>query len=136
MDRKDKSIHKLPDILGGTAFLTAGIILLMNNFGVIPWSIWSYIIYFWPVIFIFIGLDLISGNSLILKLLTSLVGILIILFILAYSLSASDIKFSNYIFQHAPKLINIFQKIHPVSGINSDQIILRKNLVRGTYFTN
>ena len=76
--------EKFPDILGGMVLITVGSILLLNSFDVIPWTIWSYIFFFWPVIFIFIGLDIISGNSLFYKTLTTLIGLGIIVFIILY----------------------------------------------------
>jgi len=43
--------------------ITTGIILLLNNFGLLPWSIWAAIWRFWPVTLIFIGLELILPDS-------------------------------------------------------------------------
>ena len=107
----DKCCNKLPDILGGVVFVSAGVILLLNNFNVISWSIWSYLLFFWPVIFIFIGLDIISRNSWPSKIITTIIGLFIIIFILTYSLTAVNTGFRNYIYKNVPVLIKIFQKI-------------------------
>lgn len=104
---------KFPDVLGGVIFISIGIILLLNNFGVIPWTIWLHLTGFWPVVFVFIGLDLLSGNSPLLKILTTLIGLFIFTFILAYSLSQVDSTFENYINKNCKscqKIFSIIQK--------------------------
>lgn len=61
----------------GVMFLLAGIILFLNVIGQVPWSVWHVIWQFWPVILIFIGIQILSG--LILFLLALFVfGIIII----------------------------------------------------------
>ena len=107
----EKCCNKLPDILGGVIFISAGVILLLNNLNIISWSIWSYLVFFWPVIFVFIGLDIISGNSWFLKIVTTVIGLFIIIFILTYSLSAVNMRFRNYVLKNFPELMQIYQKI-------------------------
>ena len=41
-------------------FLLAGIMLLLNVIGQVPWSVWHVIWKFWPVILIFIGIKILS----------------------------------------------------------------------------
>jgi len=45
----------------GVMFLLAGIMLLLNITGQVPWSVWHVIWQFWPVILIFIGIQILSG---------------------------------------------------------------------------
>ncbi|HUD20256.1 MAG TPA: hypothetical protein VMR81_07475 [Patescibacteria group bacterium] len=49
--------------VAGVMFLFAGIILLLNTAGVVPWVVWHTIGQFWPVIFIFMGLQILLGSS-------------------------------------------------------------------------
>jgi len=44
----------------GVMFLLAGIMLLLNVIGQVPWSVWHVIWKFWPVILIFIGIQILS----------------------------------------------------------------------------
>lgn len=44
-------------------FITLGVLFLLNNFGVLEWSMWGIIWRFWPVILILLGLDLVFGRS-------------------------------------------------------------------------
>ena len=45
----------------GVMFLLAGIMLFLNVIGQVPWSVWHVIWQFWPVILIFIGVQILSG---------------------------------------------------------------------------
>ena len=56
---------KIKRFLEGLIIILIGLILLANNFGILPWSIWYHLIRLWPIILIAIGLDLIlKGISL------------------------------------------------------------------------
>jgi len=129
--KPEKCCNKLPDVLGGIIFISAGIILLLNNFNIISWSIWNYLIFFWPTIFIFIGLDIISGNSWLLKIVTTCIGLLVIIFILTYSLTAVNTQFRNYIYKNIPALMQIYQKI---PGIEQKRPYFQYNSSKGNIF--
>ncbi|MFA6393700.1 MAG: DUF5668 domain-containing protein [Patescibacteria group bacterium] len=47
----------------GVAILFAGIILLLNTLGVIPWEIWNYIWVFWPALLILAGIKILLGHA-------------------------------------------------------------------------
>ena len=119
---KPVSNKKFPDILGGMVLITVGSILLLNSFDVIPWTIWSYIFFFWPVIFIFIGLDIISGNSLFYKTLTTLIGLGIIVFIICYGLTATDLRVRNYLYRYFPIWKQIYQSIPQKSTLDLNEM--------------
>ena len=63
--------------------ITLGFLLLSNNFGLLPWSIWNNLIPYWPVLFIFAGIDTIFGKSVAGRLLASAVNSIIFLAIVA-----------------------------------------------------
>ncbi len=47
------------------AFLIlVGIMFLLNTTGVVSWSIWMYVLRFWPILIVLIGVRIILGNSL------------------------------------------------------------------------
>lgn len=70
--------------------ITIGSLLLSNNFGYIPWSIWDNLISYWPVLIIFIGIDIVLGKSslgnLIAGVINSLIFLLIVAKVIGYSL--------------------------------------------------
>jgi hypothetical protein len=52
-----------PSILGPLILITAGILLLLNQAGRLPWTIWGTLWRFWPVIIILIGIEILVGVS-------------------------------------------------------------------------
>lgn len=54
---------KRPGITGPLILIIAGFILLADNLGFVPLSIWSILRDFWPVILILIGLDIIITHT-------------------------------------------------------------------------
>jgi len=49
-------------IVGPVILIGAGIVFLLNNLDVLPWSIWNQVWRLWPIVLIAIGLDLIIGR--------------------------------------------------------------------------
>lgn len=41
----------------------AGVVLLLNNLGVLDWGVWVVLLQLWPVLLIAVGLDLIVGRG-------------------------------------------------------------------------
>jgi hypothetical protein len=52
-----------------------GTILLLNTTGILDWSVWRYILNYWPVFLILAGLRLILGRSLVSTILVSILSI-------------------------------------------------------------
>ena len=50
-------------IVFAVILIFAGVIFLLNNFGILPWNIWTSLWRFWPVFLILIGLQIIFGRS-------------------------------------------------------------------------
>jgi len=74
--RKRRTGIVLPSIL-----ILIGILLLLNNLGLVDWNVWGAIARFWPLILIAVGLELILGKRSI----SGAVGFMIILVIVAGS---------------------------------------------------
>nr|MBC7245163.1 hypothetical protein [Chloroflexota bacterium] len=70
-----------PSIVGPLLLIAAGVLLLLNQMGKLPWSVWGTLWRFWPVILILIGLEILisMGRSII----WYIVGLLIALVVLA-----------------------------------------------------
>ncbi|RLC72371.1 MAG: hypothetical protein DRI26_03130 [Chloroflexi bacterium] len=58
-ERSRKSHHAS---IWGVVLLFVGIVLLLQNFDVLPWSLWGTLWRFWPVLLIVIGLDILAGR--------------------------------------------------------------------------
>lgn len=50
-------------IFGGLLLVFFGVILFLNNFGIIDWTFWYYLLRFWPALLIIWGLLAITGKS-------------------------------------------------------------------------
>ncbi|MCX7750793.1 MAG: DUF5668 domain-containing protein [Candidatus Bipolaricaulota bacterium] len=43
--------------------IAAGVVLVLNNLGYLPWSVWGLLLRLWPVALIALGLDILLGRS-------------------------------------------------------------------------
>lgn len=78
--------HHHSDSGFGVAILLAGILLLLNTLGTIPWEIWNYIWMFWPVLLVLAGLKIILGRAPGVNILMFLASLAICGFIVVYGL--------------------------------------------------
>ncbi len=66
----------------GMVFIMIGIIFLCNTLNILPWNVWQLMSKIWPVIIIFIGIDIIFKHSWISKILSSLITFALVALIL------------------------------------------------------
>jgi hypothetical protein len=59
---KGRNRRHVGSIVAPVILIGAGIVFLMNNLGVLPWSIWNQVWRLWPLILIAIGLELVIGR--------------------------------------------------------------------------
>lgn len=74
-----------------------GFLFLFNNFGILPWSSWDLIWRFWPVVFIFAGLQIAFGRYWLADFIIAVLGLATITFILALAFSATNPDFNNFL---------------------------------------
>jgi hypothetical protein len=70
-------------LVGPAILIALGVILLLNNLGVLAWSVWDVMFRLWPILLIAVGLDLIVGHR---SIWGSLVGLAVLLAVLAGAL--------------------------------------------------
>jgi hypothetical protein len=75
----ERSGRERGGIVGPIILIGLGIIFLLNNLGVLSWSIWGTLLRLWPILLIAAGLDLILGRRSIWGSLSALVLTLAIL---------------------------------------------------------
>jgi hypothetical protein len=78
-----------------------GFIFLLNNFNIIPWSIWKQLSPFWPVLLIFSGLEILLGKSKSTSFFITVLGLVVfglILFLTIPDLAGILIKFRSFNF--------------------------------------
>lgn len=109
MEEKDKNTGSHNGYFNAIIFLTLGIILLLNNFGVIDWNIWNLLWRFWPVILIIWGLKEVSEDSALLRLIAVLTELVLVGFIITYSLALSSPAFRIWLEANFPFWTNILE---------------------------
>lgn len=85
---------------GGAVFLIfLGTIFLLNTTGTVGWGIWEYILAFWPILIVLMGLKLIIGESLIARIILGIISLIVytsIGFISFYSYSKTNSELFPY----------------------------------------
>lgn len=79
---------KSHDMVWALLLIFTGIIFLLNNTGVIPWSIWGELWRFWPVLLILGGVKLIIGRGWMADVVVGLVAAVLFATIIVYALRA------------------------------------------------
>ncbi len=95
------------DVLGALILVAVGIILLLNNFGVLPWSVWGILFKFWPLILISLGLRTAFGERSIIYTLS----IILLLFSIFYSITIVSPSFDSWVEKQIPQWKEIKDKI-------------------------
>lgn len=88
--------------VGAIFLILLGLIFLLNNFGVLPWSVWGVLWRFWPIIFVLWGLQAIFGRSRFSRLIVGLISLLVVLFILALVVSANNQQVNDWVKRYLP----------------------------------
>ncbi|MFA6552449.1 MAG: DUF5668 domain-containing protein [Candidatus Paceibacterota bacterium] len=96
-EKKDKTArrHNHESEVGGLMVLLAGIILVLNNVGVIPWQFWDYALPFWPSILVIIGARIILGKNTFSRMLVFMLAVVVFAFVIIYSLIRLNSPITN-----------------------------------------
>jgi hypothetical protein len=63
LDRNEKKRSRRRSVVLPAVLILLGVLLLLNNLGLMNWSVWTAIARFWPLILIALGLELILGRG-------------------------------------------------------------------------
>ena len=80
-------LHRLAK---GLVLVLAGVILLLNTTGFLPWSVWNSALSLWPIVLIALGVQVIFPEKKIPWFLMSLILILVIAGFYSYSTSGQE----------------------------------------------
>lgn len=80
--------------------IVLGILLLLNNLGILPWSIWSNLWKFWPLILILFGLEMLLGKGRLTNVLITLIGLSLLLVIVTLTIP----EFGQWVTHTLPQL--------------------------------
>lgn len=96
--------HRGEGVVGAVFLVIAGILLMLNNFGVLPWTIWPTLLQFWPIFLILGGVQLILGRSWVARIIMILIAIIVINLAVAVSIAKQRDDFSEWMDQNFPNL--------------------------------
>lgn len=95
--KKNHCCFNSGNFLTAVLLVLAGIILLLNNFNLIPWNVWNTLWKFWPVVLIIWGLEAISGKKVWGRIIVIFIALIILSFITAFSVSKVNQDFDNWL---------------------------------------
>lgn len=80
----------------GLGIIFAGVLLLLNNTGAVSKEIWNYILPFWPILLVLVGIRIILGFGWVSHFIVSLLTLAIFCFISLYGLVMVNSPLINY----------------------------------------
>ena len=81
----------------GCLLLFAGLILVLNNFGIIAWTFWYAIAPLWPLLLVLFGLRIIFGRSTVARIIVLLLTCIFIMMTIIYGLLRINAPLSKQI---------------------------------------
>lgn len=108
---KDNNQEKYEDIrwhkhnrfpLGAVIIIIIGFLFLLNNFGIVPYSIWGILWRFWPLLIILIGLRFLFGRTTASRIIVGIIAIIFLLYALAFSLAITTPAFHSWMMMYTP----------------------------------
>lgn len=115
------------DTLGALILILVGLILLLNNFGVLPWGVWGVIFKFWPLILISLGLKTAFGERSIIYTLS----IILLVFSIFYSITLVSPSFDSWVESQIPQWKEFKKKIPGKVRQESKRKIFRCDPITG-----
>jgi len=85
----------------GILLIFSGIILLLNNFNFLPWSVWGMFFRLWPVFLVISGLEMLSEDFFLGRFLVKLIILTGVLFVFIQALLINP-QFRFFFADHFP----------------------------------
>jgi len=85
-----------PHLFGPFFLIALGVLLLLNNFGLLSWDVWNILWKFWPIILVVWGIEAIFGHGLGGYFLVSILGLILLAFVIFYSISLVNSNFDSW----------------------------------------
>lgn len=95
--------------------ISLGIVFLLNNLGILEWSVWEVLLRLWPVILIAAGLDLILGRR---SIWGSLLALVLTLAVVGVALWLSTAGMG------ADRVMRTEEIVQPLEGLNRAEVVI------------
>ncbi len=112
--------QRRPGVVGPLILITAGVLLLLANMGLLPLSFWEILARFWPLILILVGLEIIVGRY---SIIGSLVVIILWIAMVAGAIWLASPQGSAYLPAAPPAAVD--QLSQPLGDIKSASVSLK-----------
>lgn len=86
----------------GFILIALGFILLLNNFNILPWEVWSFLWRLWPVFLVLWGLEILFGEAIAGEVILSLLTLGVVIFIIVQLVANYNGAFRNWMQKHLP----------------------------------
>ena len=73
--------------VGGAIFIFLGGMLLLNSFGLVPWSFWYTVAQFWPALLILLGVQMLLGRGILSRVIMFAVTVVVLWWVVLWGLA-------------------------------------------------
>ncbi len=87
---------------GPLLIIFVGIVFLLNNFNLLPWSSWDLFFKLWPVVLVVIGLEILLEGTRWARYMVGLVLLLLVLFLASQVLMWNNVQLRGWVNKHMP----------------------------------
>ena len=84
--------------VGGALFIFLGGMLLLNGFGLVPWSFWHAVAQFWPALLILLGVQMLLGRGILSRVIMFAVTVAVLWWVVLWGLA----RMQSPLFAHLP----------------------------------
>ncbi|WKZ30516.1 MAG: LiaF-related protein [Candidatus Dojkabacteria bacterium] len=120
--------HDDGDITWAILLIVGGIILLLNNVGLLPWSVWGTLWRFWPVLLVLWGVQLIVGKSWIGKIITFIITLGALCIVAGFAVLIHDTELRNRVNQQFPSL-----QLGKLESFKTEKEIINEQILRSEF---
>ena len=96
--------HRRGGWVFGLILIFTGAVLLLNNMGVLPWSVWNFIWPLWPLLLVLIGLRIVFGRGWAGDLIVFIAALAILVLVLINALNRVNSPLIQYFPGQMPNL--------------------------------
>lgn len=97
------------DSTSGILLIFIGSILLLNSFNILPWTIWSEILHYWPLLLILFGLKILFGRNIVSRFLMLIINLVIFVSLFLFIISRHSPELITWIPEHLRNYLLIWE---------------------------
>ncbi len=95
MTERDYRHFDSGNFVWGTTLIIAGVLFLLNSFGVVPWEVWNSVWRFWPIVLVLWGIQVLLGGSSFARAIITILTVASLVVVALYAISVHNHEFSQ-----------------------------------------